>query len=236
MENHVYKHDWRHGHHHHKHNTFYGLLAMIFFALIALGVVASIHHALMNDKCLSENKCANDNPAASGTCLVGTVDCNDTPGGNFAPEPFVTFYEQQDRVGTYVNTPGEYQFTVPRGFVVMGQTQDEISVTKPDEKWTFGVSFVANTNNMTLTQAFNDVFDQLRPTDEISEYGFNDMKRSDLTLDGVPAKQLTINNFGDGGSTIIVAVTNGNIYVLRGTDNMPSEYDIHTYTSTLKFN
>lgn len=71
MENHVFKPHYRHGHHHHKHNTFYGLLAMVFFALVALFVVASIYYTL------NPQKTSN---SAAGTCLVGTVDCNDTPG------------------------------------------------------------------------------------------------------------------------------------------------------------
>lgn len=73
MENHIYKHHFRHGHHHHKHNIFYGLLAMSFFALVALFVVASIYYTII------PRESATTQNAAGGTCLVGTVDCNDTP-------------------------------------------------------------------------------------------------------------------------------------------------------------
>lgn len=50
METQIYKHHTRHGHHHHKNNRFFGLMATLFFAMIALGVVAAIYHSL-SDKC-----------------------------------------------------------------------------------------------------------------------------------------------------------------------------------------
>jgi hypothetical protein len=226
METRIYKHDWRHGHHHHKNNTIYALLAMIFFGLIALGVVASIYYYLNDTKCEGQ-KC---NPAA-GSCLVGTVDCNDTP---FMSKEF---YKPRTTAGAYTNSEGKYQFIVPAGLSVTGASDQEISVAWPESKWLFALAFVENTNNMNLDQAFDDVFDQMRPS-EYAEYTLSDMKRQNMTLSGIPAKRLDINNFGDNGSTVVVAVNNGKIYVLRGTihqNDLPAETDIMTYLNTFKF-
>jgi hypothetical protein len=46
MEKHIFKHNYRHGHHHHARENFYALMAMLFFSLVTLGVVASIYHSL----------------------------------------------------------------------------------------------------------------------------------------------------------------------------------------------
>jgi hypothetical protein len=224
MENHIYKHDWRHGHHHHKNNTFFAMMAMIFFGLIALGVVASIYYNFDNEQV----KC-------QGSKCVQSQNNDQQSGQNIFANEQRQIYSARNQDGQYINPAGLYMFTIPAGMEVVGDSDAEISVVRPGEKWAFAVSFVVNLDNMTLAQAFDDVYEQLKP-DEYSEYTLKDMKRSDISVNGIPAKQLSIDNFGDGGSTLIVIVHQGNIYVLRGTlrDDLSADYDMNNYVSTFR--
>lgn len=220
MENHVFKPHYRHGHHHHKNRLFYALLTMVFFALIATGVVASIYYTLGGESRNDQNQPTTNNGAA-GTCLVGTVDCNDTPNTPTpAPSDDRVALQQPaaDTPTTYVNSDAKYQVEVPAGLEVRGFSSFDVYMAEPESKWVLSVTAAPNAANLILDEAFQNLFDENRPpTDYQGEYTLADMKTSNMRLNGVAAKRLSISNFGDGGATMIVAVNDGYIYTIRGS-------------------
>jgi hypothetical protein len=239
MENHVFKPHYRHGHHHHKNQLFYALLSMVFFALIATAVVASIYYSLGGE---GRNPQADNgsNPAA-GTCLVGTVDCNDTPN-NPSPVPSDDRYALQqaasDEPQAYSSADAGYEVQVPAGLEVRGFSGFDVYMAEPESKWALAVTAVPNAAGLTLDQAFQQLYDQnLPPADFEIEYDLSDMATSNVRLDGVAARRLSISNFGDVGGTMIVAVNNGYIYTLRGSTrgDIPDEWDVLDFAQSFRF-
>ena len=232
MENHIYKHDWRHGHHHHKKKTYYALLAMVFFALIALFVVASVYNVI------KPRQSTSNGGNAAGTCLEGTPNCNDTPetGGLTVPE--VQIIKAASPTASVFRAPyGGYSVQVPAQMEVAAIGHQQISIGEPEQKWSLGVGVEPNVSNMTLAQAFADVMDQMRPG-EFAEFGAADMRTYNTSVDGVPARRLSIRNFGDVGETMIVFVNGGFIYVIRGStgqDWTTPETDVLNFAKTFRF-
>jgi hypothetical protein len=174
MDKQIYKHHWRHGHHHHKHKTAYALMTMIFYGLIALGVVMAINYSLKTK----------------------------TNAGA----------EWQ----TFQNNEEKYSFAYPTNMRIDKNIPGEIAVGYPNSKWVFAVSSQPNNENFTLEEVFQSIVEQMSPS-SASEYSANDMKTYNLTVDGKPAKGLSIKNFGDQGETVVVTLSKDRIYVLRGS-------------------
>ncbi len=172
METHIYKHHWRHGHHHHKDKVFYGLMAMLFFTIITLGVVASIYYSL-----------------ASLDRSVASKNWE-----------------------SYKSTNG-YAIKYPSGMKPDLSIPGEVAVGYPDQKWTFAVSTQPNSKNQTLDQVAFDV------KTELANAGGNDsdVRVTGIRLNGVGARRVSVSNFEDIGETVLVAIKDGNIYLVRGS-------------------
>jgi hypothetical protein len=242
MENHVFKPHYRHGHHHHKNQMFYALLSMVFFALIAAAVVASIYYALGGEN--RNPQTANVNNNAAGTCLVGTIDCDDTPETPTPPSSDSREVIQQpaaNEPAKYVNSDAGYEVEVPAGLAVRGFSSFDVYLAELENKWVLAVTVAPNAQSLTLEEAFQNLYDQNLPNpnypSEYQEYKLDDMHVSNMRLDGVAAKRLSIDNFGDGGATMIVAVNNGYIYTIRGSlgelyEGVP---DVLDFVQTFRF-
>lgn len=239
MENHVFKPHYRHGHHHHKNQLFYALLSMVFFALIAAGVVASIYYSLGGENRGQETT---SNNGAAGTCLVGTVDCTDTPNdSSFSPNPYddriaLRQAEAQEDTAFYSADAG-YEIIVPAGMQVRGFSEFDISLSYPESKWNLALTVAPNANNATLEEAFQNLLAERAPS-EFGEYTAEDIKTSNIRLDGIQARRFSINNYGDVGETVIVAINKGYIYVISGSTGQDwnnEDTDVLNFAASFKF-
>lgn len=221
MENHVFKPHYRHGHHHHKNQMFYALLSMVFFALIAAGVVASIYYALGGENRTQQTANKNNNSAA-GTCLVGTVDCNDTPN-DISPTPsmfddrYALRQPALEDEGVYTAADAGYEVEIPAGMEVRGFSEFDISIAPPESKWNLAVTVVPNATGLSLEDAFQQEIES-----RFSSWGLEDRQTFNVRVDGVPARRVSIRNFGDVGETVIVAINGDYIYTISGSTGLES--------------
>jgi hypothetical protein len=141
---------------------------------------------------------------------------------------------------TYTNSQYGFEFKYPKDMVVTTSTPSgrfnagvNFSVGLPDSKWMYGVDIEANSTNLNLDQVFNENYLTWKNSvTQYSDFQLKDFSTADLTINGVKAKQLYINNFGDVGSTMVSVVHNGNIYMIAGGGN---KGDLDPFLSTFKF-
>lgn len=103
----------------------------------------------------------------------------------------------------------------------------------PNEKGSWKVDVKENTSEQTLQQAFDENYNKLK-ADAMSgaDFKVKDLYISDIKVNGIDAKELYVDNFGDVGSIMVTVVNNGNVYMIAGGQK---KGDLDQFLSTFKF-
>ncbi len=139
----------------------------------------------------------------------------------------------------YTNTVFGFELKYPDGMQVVQEGSSRIdgtvlSIKYPDSKWSYAVDIAPNKNNQTLVQAFTNLYNDAKQfaTPDNLDFQLKDYYVSDLTVGNMPAKELYIDHFSDVGSTMVIVVANGNIYLISGGVN---KGDLDPFLATFKF-
>jgi|GEM_PF-4800594 len=186
--------------------------------LLVLFVLASASILAWAEYDSARNEEVGEQSASQARCMESSPDC-EAPASEDAEAAHPSL--QYDLAAKYGLT-----FKYPEGYEVLTGKSGRpafdggvyYSVGLPGDKWSFGVDLKPNTSNMTTDQAYQENYDYWAESAMgPSDFKLSDFKAREVEVSGFPARQLTIDRFGDVGSVMVSLATDKFIYLFTGS-------------------